>query len=109
MKLLVVRAHPLGSDRSRTMQLADAFVAGFRQSHPDALVEDINLYAAAVPEIDLDLLTGWDAPKAGEPFVHLGPMQQAKLTLRELHDAVPELRPGRRWPTPCGTCRSPPG
>ncbi len=65
MKLLVVRAHPLGSDRSRTMQLADAFVAGFRQSHPDALVEDINLYAAAVPEIDLDLLTGWDAPKAG--------------------------------------------
>lgn len=83
MKLLVVRAHPLDSDCSRSMQLADAFVDGFRQSHPDALIEDINLYSAAVPEIDLDLLTGWELQKAGEPFVHLSPMQQAKLTLFE--------------------------
>lgn len=83
MKLLIVRAHPLGSDLSRTMQLADAFLAGFRESHPAALVEDINLYSAAVPEIDLDLLSGWAALKAGEPFLHLDPMQQAKLTLFE--------------------------
>ena len=54
-KLLIVRAHPYGSDRSRSMQLADAFLAGFRETHPDALVEDINLYTAAVPEIDIDL------------------------------------------------------
>lgn len=83
MKLLVVRAHPLGSDRSRSMQLADAFVDGFRETHPEAIVEDINLYNAAVPEIDLDLLSGWEKLRAGEAFLHLDPMQQAKLTLFE--------------------------
>lgn len=83
MKLLVIRAHPLDSSRSRSMQLADAFVAGFTATHPDAMVEDINLYSRAVPEIDVDLLTGWDELRKGEPFVHLSAMQQAKLTLFE--------------------------
>lgn len=83
MKLLVVRAHPLTSDRSRSMQLADGFVAGFREAHPDALIEDINLYNAAVPEIDVDLLVGWETLRGGEPFVHLPEIQQAKLTLFE--------------------------
>ncbi len=80
-KLLIVRAHPYGSDRSRSMQLADAFLAGFRETHPDALVEDINLYTAAVPEIDIDLLSGWEQLREGEEFIHLAPLQQAKLTL----------------------------
>lgn len=83
MKMLVVRAHPLDSTRSRSLQLADAFLTGFRESHPEALVEDINLYSAAVPEIDIDLLSGWEALRGGEAFVHLSPLQQAKLTLFE--------------------------
>lgn len=83
MKLLVARAHPLDSTQSRSMQMADAFVEGFRQTHPDALVEDINLYSAAVPEIDLDLLSAWAEMRSGEPFLHLSPMQQAKVTLFE--------------------------
>jgi len=83
MKLLVVRAHPLDSTRSRSMRMVDTFIEGFRAKHPDALVEDINLYNAAVPEIDIDLITGWDALRSGEAFIHLTPTQQAKLTLFE--------------------------
>ena len=83
MKLLVVRAHPLDSSKSRSMQMADAFVAGFRETHPDSMVQDVNLYSVAVPEIDLDLLSGWGALREGEHFSHLSAMQQAKLTLFE--------------------------
>lgn len=36
-----------------------------------------------MPEIDIDLLSGWEALRAGEQFVHLDPLQQAKLTLFE--------------------------
>ena len=81
MKLLVVRAHPLDSSKSRSLQMADAFVAGFRETHPDSMVQDVNLYSVAVPELDLDLLSGWGALREGEHFSHLSAMQQAKLTL----------------------------
>lgn len=80
-QLLIVRAHPYGPDRSRSMQMADAFLAGFRETHPHSAVEDINLYSAAVPEIDIDLLSGWELLRKGEQFSHLSALQQAKLTL----------------------------
>jgi len=80
-KLLIVRAHPFSAERSRSMQMADAFLAGFRETHPDVLVEDINLYSQTVPEIDIDLLSGWEKIREGEEFIHLGSLQQAKLTL----------------------------
>ncbi|MGA4670000.1 FMN-dependent NADH-azoreductase [Propionibacteriaceae bacterium Y1923] len=80
-QLLVVRAHPLDSSSSRSMQLTDAFVTAYTEAHPDDRVEQLHLYDVAVPEIDLDLLNGWKKLAAGEPFVHLHPSEQAKLTI----------------------------
>jgi FMN-dependent NADH-azoreductase len=80
-KLLVVRAHPLTAESSRSMQLTDEFVRVYRQTHPDDDVLDLNLYARAVPEIDLDLLSAWTKLGAGTPFVHLDEAEQLKLTL----------------------------
>ncbi len=80
-KLLVVRAHPLTSEFSRSMQLTDEFVRVYRQAHPDDDVLDLNLYARAVPEIDLDLLSAWQKLGAGTPFAHLEEREQNKLTL----------------------------
>ena len=79
--LLVVRAHPLDATGSRSMQLTDAFVAAYREAHPDDTIENLSLYNVAVPEIDLDLLNGWKKLGSGEPFVHLHPSEQAKLTI----------------------------
>ena len=90
-KLLIVRAHPYGSDRSRSMQLADAFLAGFRETHPDALVEDINLYTAAVPEIDIDLLSGWEQLHDGEEFIYI---LSGKVVLHTEHYEPVLLLPG---------------
>ena len=80
-ELLVVRAHPLDSTASRSMQLTDAFVAAYRQAHPGDRVEQLYLYNVAVPEIDLDLLSAWKKLGQGEPFVHLHSSEQAKLTI----------------------------
>lgn len=80
-KLLVVRAHPLTSEFSRSMQLTDEFVAVYRRTHPDDDVIDLNLYARAVPEIDLDLLSAWQKLGGGTPFAHLDEREQLKLTL----------------------------
>lgn len=80
-KLLVVRAHPLDATASRTMRLTDAFLEAYRAANPDDLVEDINLYKQAVPEIDIDLLNGWKQLREGTPFTHLHELEQAKVTL----------------------------
>jgi len=80
-KLLVVRAHPLTSEVSNSMKLTDEFVRVYRDANPDDDVIDFNLYSVAIPEIDLDLLSGWKQLSAGTPFVHLHPSEQNKVTL----------------------------
>ncbi|WP_043535800.1 FMN-dependent NADH-azoreductase [Actinomyces polynesiensis] len=80
-RLLVVRAHPLDAGTSRTMRLTDEFVDAYRRSHPEDSVTDLHLYEVAIPEIDLDLLSGWHSLKAGTPFVHLDQVEQVKITL----------------------------
>ncbi|GAA2521304.1 FMN-dependent NADH-azoreductase [Rarobacter incanus] len=80
-RILIVRAHPLTSEASRSMQLADAFVRAYVRLHPDHDVSDLNLYSVAIPEIDLDLLSGWRKLSAGVPFVHLDQPEQNKVTL----------------------------
>jgi FMN-dependent NADH-azoreductase len=80
-KLLVVRAHPLTSEFSRSMQLTDEFVRAYAAAHPDDDVIDLNLYGRAVPEIDLDLLSAWKKLGSGTQFAHLSEAEQIKLTL----------------------------
>ncbi|QOQ38260.1 FMN-dependent NADH-azoreductase [Trueperella pecoris] len=85
MRILVVRAHPLDATISRSMQLADAFLDAFTDSHPDADIQDLRLYDVAVPEIDVDLLTGWRALRGGTAFSQLSESQQNKITLFNTH------------------------
>ncbi|STC69886.1 FMN-dependent NADH-azoreductase [Corynebacterium pilosum] len=81
VRVLIVRAHPLESNKSRSMTMADTFRDAFKETHPDARVEELRLYEVAIPEIDMDLLSGWEALAGGEHFAHLTQQQQAKLTL----------------------------
>lgn len=80
-KLLIVRAHPLDSEVSRSMQVTDAFVKSYIESHPADTIEDINLYDLAVPDIDRNLLQAWSALGNGTAFDELSEVQQQKITL----------------------------
>lgn len=79
--LLVVRAHPLNERISRSMTVTDAFVASYKEHHPQDRVEEMNVYSIQVPEIDSDLLNAWDALASGTRFYALSTAQQHKLTL----------------------------
>lgn len=80
-RVLVIRAHPLESNQSRSMTMTDAFVEKYQELHPDAQIVQTRLYETAIPEIDLDMLTGWKELQGGEHFSHLTNAQQNKLTL----------------------------
>ena len=79
--VLVVRAHPLTSAHSRSMQMTDAFVEAYRESHPDDQIQELLLYEVSVPEIDLDLLSAWRKLGSGIPFSDLSESEQNKMTL----------------------------
>lgn len=80
-KLLIIRAHPLDSEISRSMQVTDAFVKSYVENHPEEKIEDINLYDLAVPDIDRDLLQAWSELGSGTAFDELSEAKQQKITL----------------------------
>lgn len=82
-KLLVIRAHPLTSENSRSMRLTDEFVKTYKETHPDDDVLEQSLYNIAIPEIDLDLFSAWNKLREGVPFVRLHEAEQTKSTLFE--------------------------
>lgn len=52
-KLLYVKASPR-AERSISIKLADAFVAEYKLTHPDAEIDEIELWDAELPEFDGD-------------------------------------------------------
>ena len=53
MKLLFVKGSPRGAS-SQSAKVAESFLAEYRARHPDAVVEEIDLWKAALPEFDGD-------------------------------------------------------
>lgn len=53
MKLLYVKGSPRG-EKSLSAQVAAAFVDAYRSKHPDAVIEEIDLWKTALPEFDGD-------------------------------------------------------
>lgn len=52
MLLHHVIANPRRRGESRSLRVADAFLAGFREAHPDAKVDEINLFDVELPMVD---------------------------------------------------------
>lgn len=51
--LLYIKASPR-AERSISIKLADAYLAAYREKHPDVKVDEINLWHANLPEFDGD-------------------------------------------------------
>lgn len=51
VNVLIVRAHPLNQEVSRSMKVTDAFLNAYKEMHPDHKIKDINLYHVNVPEM----------------------------------------------------------
>lgn len=57
--LLYVDAHPLTAAESKTLQVADAFVAAWQATNPDGQVETLKLSEANIPTLDKDVFGTW--------------------------------------------------
>lgn len=79
-QVLIINAHPLTSKESSTLKLLEKFEAVYTAAHPEDVVEKVNLYSSDLPEIDGDILSGWNKLKAGTSFDQLAPIEQDKIT-----------------------------
>jgi FMN-dependent NADH-azoreductase len=56
-KLLYITANPKSDiNRSKGLQIGEAFLEEFKNVQPDVEIEHMHLYSMDIPEIDMDLL-----------------------------------------------------
>jgi Acyl carrier protein phosphodiesterase len=78
-KVLAVKAHPLTSEGSRSMQIFEEFLDNYKSVNPNDEVTVLDLYNEDFPEIDLDIMSGWGELQAGKDFSDLTEAQQTKI------------------------------
>jgi len=78
-KLLVVKAHPLTKDESRSINALETFLKSYQKNNPEDEIEYLDLYTDFIPEIDEELLSGWGALRTGTTFTELNESQQNKI------------------------------
>ncbi|MBF8807529.1 MAG: NAD(P)H-dependent oxidoreductase [Enterococcus lacertideformus] len=85
--VLIVKGHPLTAQESRSVKTLTTFLTSYKEYHPNDAVTVLELYRDDIPEIDEELLSGWEALRAGATFSTLSESQQQKITrFNELTD-----------------------
>lgn len=77
--VLYITAHPFGEERSYSMTVGKEFVQTYRLSHPMDEVVHLDLYRMNIPQLDADILYGWDKLRNGTPFDQLTFAEQTKI------------------------------
>lgn len=77
--VLVIKGHPLTAQESRSVNALTSFLTSYKENHPNDEVTVLDLYRDDIPEIDEELLSGWEALRAGADFSSLSENQQQKI------------------------------
>ncbi len=86
-KVLYIPAHPHDDTQSYSMAVGKAFIETYKQANPDHEVVTIDLYKENIPQIDVDVFSGWGKLQKGEAFDQLSAEEKAKVgRLSELSD-----------------------
>lgn len=80
MKLLYINSNPKLVEHSKGRQIGEKFLESFKQSHPEVEITTLNLYEMDIPELDIDVITGWDKLGKGMLFENLTTLEQEKIT-----------------------------
>lgn len=87
-KVLYITAHPNGQDASYSLSVGASFIETYLKTNPKDEVVHLDLYRSYIPDIDADVLNGWNKAGEGKP---LSVAEQAKVErLRELVDQFAE-------------------
>ncbi|WP_071131543.1 FMN-dependent NADH-azoreductase [Enterococcus timonensis] len=77
--VLVVKAHPFGADKSRTIHILDVFMDAYRAEHKDDQIEVIDLFAEEFPDLDGPMIEAWGALANGAAFTDFSEQVQKNL------------------------------
>lgn len=75
-KVLVVNAHALSSNESRTLKTLETFLATYKEVNPNDEIEVVNLYESNFPEINKDMFSAWNKLGQGVNFTDLTETEQ---------------------------------
>jgi FMN-dependent NADH-azoreductase len=79
-KLLYITANPKPVEASFGLKVGQAFLEAYCEENPKDEIVELNLFQMNIPEIDGDVLSGWDKLRQGTPFESLNLAEQDKIT-----------------------------
>lgn len=77
--VLAIKAHPLTGAESRSVSMFELFLKEYQVKNPQDTIEVVELYDTFIPEVDKDMLSGWNALRSGTDFAALSEAQQKKI------------------------------
>jgi FMN-dependent NADH-azoreductase len=78
MKLLYIKCDPKPENKSACLRVGRAFVQAYAKRFPDHMIEELDLYAGDIPEVDGALFTGRGALVSGSAYDGLDYEEQTK-------------------------------
>lgn len=78
-QVLYITAHPHDDKVSYSMAAGKAFIDSYKEANPDDEVVHIDLYKENIPQIDVDVFSGWGKLQSGKGFEELSEDEKAKV------------------------------
>jgi FMN-dependent NADH-azoreductase len=78
-KVLYITAHPHDETKSYSMEVGKAFIDTYKEANPNDEVINVDLYTETIPQIDVDVFSGWGKLQSGKGFDELSEEEKAKV------------------------------
>ncbi|KRF67627.1 FMN-dependent NADH-azoreductase [Bacillus sp. Soil768D1] len=78
-KVLYITAHPNDETQSYSMAVGKTFIETYKEVNPSHEIVNIDLYKENIPEIDVDVFSGWGKLQSGKGFEELSSEEKAKV------------------------------
>ncbi|WP_246938781.1 FMN-dependent NADH-azoreductase [Bacillus pinisoli] len=77
--VLYITAHPHDDTQSYSMAVGKAFMDTYKEKNPDHKIINVDLYKEYIPEIDVDVFSGWGKLRSGQAFEQLSEEEKGKV------------------------------
>jgi FMN-dependent NADH-azoreductase len=78
-KVLYITAHPHDDTKSYSMAVGKAFIDTYKEVNPNDEVTHLDLYKENIPQLDVDVFSGWGKLQTGTGFDELSSEEKAKV------------------------------
>lgn len=78
-QVLYITAHPHDETQSFSMAAGNAFIKAYKETNPDHEVVHLDLYKENIPQIDVDVFSGWGKLQTGKGFEELSAEEKNKV------------------------------